>query len=145
MINFDLDYTKMYIGTFGGSQGRIYVVELDANLDPISGPEVFVSGVGTGAYHDTLGVDLCGYLYVADYSTSAMFRISPGGDVQTLLQAQGLLSSEYVHGMTWGTGEDGWLDDAIYLTQPYNGNTVMEVVIGVPSRHWTEGYAINLP
>jgi hypothetical protein len=145
VLNFNLDYTKLYLGTYGGSQGRIYVMDVDANLDPVSTPTVFASGVGTGAYHDTLGIDICGYLYVADYSTSAMYRISPSGEVQTLLQAQGLLASEYGHGMSWGTGEDGWLDDAIYVTQPYNGNTVMEVVIGVPSRHWDEGYAINLP
>jgi len=145
VINFNLDYTKLYIGTYGGTQGRIYVVEVNADLDPISAPAVFATGVGSGAYHDTLGIDLCGYLYVADYSSSTLNRISPDGDVQTLLQAQGFMASEYGHGMAWGTGENGWLDDAIYLSQPYNGNTVMEVVIGVPSRHWEAGYAINLP
>jgi len=145
VINFSLDYTKMFIGTYTGSQGRIYVVDVDADFNIVSAPTVFATGVGSGAYHDTLGVDICGYLYVADYSSSAMYRIDPDGQVITLLQAQGFLAQEYGHGMTWGTGKDGWLDQAIYVTQPYNGNSVLEVVIDVPPRGWTKGYAINLP
>jgi hypothetical protein len=39
----------------------------------------------------------------------------------------------------------GWRHDAIYVTQPYNGNTVVEVDIGVPSRDWPGVTAINLP
>ncbi len=145
VINFSLDNTKMFIGTYQGSSGRVYVMDLDANYDPISEPTVFATGVGSGAYHDTLGVDICGYLYVADYSSSSLYRISPQGTVRLLLEAQGFMASEYGHGMNWGTGEHGWLDDAIYLSQPYNGNTVTEVVIGVPSRDWDKGVAVNLP
>ena len=85
--------------------------------------------------------------------TAALIVISHGSKRSTWLkpfeqireEAQGLLAREYGHGMTWGTGEHGWLDNAVYLTQPYNQNTVAEVVIGVPERGWPDGYAINLP
>ena len=144
VLNFSLNYDRLFIGTLGGN-GDIYSVDLDANLDPISTPSVFATGVGTGSFHDTLGVDICGYLYVADYSTSALYRVNPStGNTRVLLDAGGFLAPEYGHGMEWGTGEDGWLHDAIYMPQPYNGNTVTEAVIGVPSRHW-EGVGINLP
>ncbi len=89
-------------------------------------------------------MDLCGYLYVADYSSSALYRVSPSGVVQELLDRDGLFVSAYGHGMDWGPDGFGWRHDAVYLSQPYNGNRVMEVVLGVPSRHWP-ARAINLP
>jgi hypothetical protein len=142
VIAFNLDYTKLYMGTQSGSNGRIYVVDLDKNYTPITPPTVHASGVGAGSYHDTMGVDICGYLYVSDYSTSAMYRISPTGQVQTLFDSPSV--THHAHGMEWGTGAYGWNDHAIYVTQPYNQNQVAEVLVGVPSRHWS-GTAINLP
>jgi hypothetical protein len=147
VINFDLGYTKLLIGTLSGTQGRIYALDLDADLDPVGVPYEFASDVGRGGYHDALGVDLCGYLYVADYETSGLYRISPdGAQVQTLLDA-GVFPGlpPYGHGLDWGNGVGGWLSDAIYLSQPYSANHVMEVTIGVPSREYTGAVAINLP
>ncbi len=145
VIAFNLDYTKLYMGTRGGSQGRIYAVDLDANYDLVGQPYEFSSGVGDGDYHDTMGVDICGNLYVADFWTASMHRIDRTGNRTGLIQWQFSWNGPYGHGLEFGTGEDGWLVDAIYLSQPYSGNTVLEVDVGVPSRNWTEGYAINLP
>jgi len=145
VINFNLDYTAMYVGTRGGKDGELYSVPIDVNLNPTGPPQVFATGVGTGTYHDTLGVDLCGYLYVSDYTSGDTYRISPAGQVDPLLEGMNFLHRQYGHGMAWGNGVNGWRTDAIYMAQPYNGNTVKEVVIGVPSRSWTGGYAINLP
>jgi hypothetical protein len=144
VLNFNLDYTKLYIGTFGGTNGSVFTVDLDSNLDPVDNPKLFVSGVGDGGFHDGLGIDICGNLYIPDYGTSALWRVSATGTVQKFWEAGGLLNPKYPHGLKWGTGSDGWRDDAIYMPQPYNNNKVGELVIGVPSRHWTEGYAINL-
>lgn len=144
VINFNLDYTKLYIGTLSGSQGRIYVVDLDANYDP-AGPVVeFADGVGSGSYHDTLGVDICGYLYISDYSTFSMYRVSSSGLVQKILDS-GFLGGDYGHGADWGSGIGGFLDDALYISRPYGNNKVSEVLVGVPSREWKLGTAINIP
>ena len=140
VINFSPDYSRMYIGTRSGN-GDVYVVDLDATLTPITAPTVFATNVGTGAYTDTLGVDICGNLYVSDYSNSAIYRVSPSGQVQTYIDSQ---FSFHTHGMDWGNGIGGWLEDAIYVSQPYNGNQVAELIIGVPSRLWT-GTVINQP
>jgi streptogramin lyase len=137
VIAFDLTGERMFVGTYQGSQGRIYVLELDANLDPVGPPTVFARGVGGGTYHDAIGVDICGYLYVPDYDRRNLYRISPDGQtVQTYLEADGLFTSDYGHGLEWGNGLYGWRDDAIYMPMPYNQNKVLEVVIGVPSQHW---------
>lgn len=144
VIQFGLGYTQMFIGTLSGAQGRIYVMDLDENLDPISEPRIFTSGVGAGDYHDGLGIDICGYLYVPDYSYSALYRISPSGQVQNIHNS-GPLLRDYGHGLEWGNGVGGWRDDAIYLPLPYGNNKVLEIVIGVPSRDKPGVEAINLP
>jgi len=145
VIAFDLAYERLFIGTFGGSRGRIYVVDLDSSYTPVSEPEVFVSGVGSGGYHDAIGVDICGYLYVPDYTSSTLWRITPNASiVQAFEVSPGLVSSDYPHGITWGNGVSTWREDALYLPMPYRGNKVRELVIGVPSRDWA-GVATNLP
>ncbi|MEZ4242015.1 MAG: hypothetical protein R3F59_38855 [Myxococcota bacterium] len=146
VLAFDRTYERLLIGTLGGSQGRLYAIPLDADLEPAGPPEVFATGVGTGGYHDALGVDLCGYLYVPDYNTSAVYRVHPtSGQVQLLFDAVGFLNDAYGHGLEWGSGVGGWLDQAIYLPRPYANNKVTEVVIGVPSRDAPEIVPVNLP
>lgn len=145
VIQFNLDYTQMYIGTYSGSQGRIYVVDLDETYTPTGEVRELADGVGTGAYHDGLGIDICGYLYVPDYSTSALYRISPSGQQVQNIHNSGVFGADYGHGLEWGNGVGGWRTDAIYLPLPYGGNKVLEVVIGVPSREIEGVVAINLP
>lgn len=145
VIQFDLGYTHLYVGTLGGSQGRLYRIPLDARRRPAGPPETFATGVGHGGYHDAIGIDVCGYLYVPDYDTSNLYRVSPSGQVQILLDTGGFLRQDYGHGLEWGLGLGGFADDALYLPQPYDGNRVLELVVGVPSREWTGGHAVNLP
>ncbi len=40
------------------------------------------------------------------------------------------------------TGSGGWRSDALYVPQPYNGESVTEVVVGVPGRDY-DGPVIN--
>lgn len=133
VLNFSPDFSQLYIGTYLGN-GSLWVVDLDADLNPTSAPRVFAQGVGSGDYHDALGVDICGNLYVPDYTRSALYKITPDGDVTKYAD---FTIDQYTHGLRWGSGIGGWRDDAIYLPQPYGGNTVVEIVIGVPSRSWT--------
>lgn len=126
VVVFNLDSTMAYIATIGS--GAVFQVALDANLDPVSPPSIFVEGVGT--WHDGLGIDACGNLYVAEYSTSGLYRITPEGEVESLLRQR---LPRYGHGLEWGSGVGGWRMDAMYQPQPYDENTVREVILGVPS------------
>jgi hypothetical protein len=133
VLNFSPDFSKLYMGTSFGN-GDVYEVDLDANLTPVGDVRVLATNVGAGNYHDSLGVDICGFLYIADYDTRALYRVSPLGTVQTLLDNTG---NAYGHGVEWGSGVGAWREDAIYLPQPYDNETVIEVVIGVPTaRSW---------
>lgn len=127
-INFNLDSTRMYIGTIG--RGLVYSVDLDADLNPVGEPQIFASNVGTG-WHDGVGVDVCGNVYVAEYWSSGLYRISPDGVVTALINNTN--TAIYGHGLQWGNGLGGWRADALYQPQPYNSATVREVVIGLPS------------
>jgi hypothetical protein len=131
-VEFDPDYTLMYMATLGESD--IWVVPIDENLSPIGDPQLFATIPGTG-YQDGLGVDICGNLYVPDYNTSALYRVTPDGVVSKLFQFNTDLSN-YGHGLNWGSGIGGWDAEALYMPQPYDDNTVVEVRIGVPSRKY---------
>ncbi len=138
-IAFNLDYTRMYVGTIGA--GNLYYVELDAELNPTTGMMLLSNQVGfDNGWHDAVVVDICGYIYVPDFWSRYLFRIAPNGE--TVIFWTPPNGDFYAHGLVWGTGEHGWRQDALYFPQPYNGNTVGEIITGVPSRDWN-GTALN--
>lgn len=139
VMDWSPDLTRMYIGNFGGS---VDYVDLDANLDPIGAPRVLAPNLGS--FKDGMLVDVCGYVYLALYDEQALMRIDPTtGNVSYLFDLPNL--TNYGHGMQFGSGIGGWRDDALYLPNPYNNDTVSEVVIGVYHRSWTGGTVINAP
>jgi len=138
-MGFSPDGTRAYIGTVG--DGRIYYVDFDDEMNPTTDLELFAYAESSGGsgWHDAVAVDACGNLFVPDYSSSNMWRVTPAGDAEHFWVAQ---FDDYGHGAVWGTGEHGWKSDALYVPQPYNQNTVTEVVVGVPSNKY-EGPVIN--
>jgi streptogramin lyase len=129
---FNLDSTGAYIATLIFGNSPVYFVEVDEDLDPVGPPVIFATNVGQG-YHDGLGIDACGNLYVPDFNTAGLYRVDPDGVVTTLYNEGTTSLQHYGHGLEWGSGIDGWNDKAIYLPQPYDGDTVNEIVLGVPS------------
>ncbi len=111
VLDFSPDLTRMYIGTH--TNRSIYVVDLDKDLNPISAPVVLAASVGS--WHDGLGVDACGYLWVASYDDQSTYRVSPdGSDVRRILQSS-FADGMYGHGVFWGSGEGGFREDALYV------------------------------
>jgi len=145
VLDWSPDLSRLYIGSRQG--GRVFYMELDENLDPISDPILFATGIGS-AYQDGLGVDVCGNVYIPDYSTGSLWKITHDGTVSNYWNAQPF--EQYGHGIEWGTWgdnpltDDGWGETAIYVPQPYNGNHVAEIEIGIPYRTWP-GTVINAP
>ncbi len=126
-MNFNLDSTQMYLGTIG--RGTVWVVDVDEALNPVGEPVIYAENVGAG-WHDAVGVDACGNLWVPDYSSSGLYRVGLDGTVTAMVDARSTL---YGHGLEWGSGINGWRGDTLYMPQPYNGATVREVIIGVPT------------
>ncbi len=127
-VVFSLDSTQLYIATL--AIGDVWVLDLDENLDAVGEPEIFARNVG-GGWHDGIGIDACGNLYVAEYYSMGLYRITPDAQVQTLGQQPDW--PNYGHGLDWGSGLGGWKATSLYLPLPYNGNKVKEADIEVPS------------
>ncbi len=138
VLDFSVDHTKMYVGSINNG-GKVYELDLDANFDPVGTPRVLAST--PGSWHDGLAVDVCGNLYVAEYNTTSMYRISPAGVVSTLFDPP---FSNYGHGVVFGNGAGPFSETALYVPLPYDGNKVAEVEIGVPYRTYP-GPVLNGP
>jgi len=128
-IDFSRDGDVLYFGTLSG--GGVFKVEVDANVDPIGDPQLLTM-VPTG-WHDTLEVDACGNVYVGSVFCSCIYRIDSALAVTTVMDWQ---TQQYGHGFEWGAPAGGWNELAAYVTHPYVGERVTEVVLGVPSRRW---------
>ena len=120
----------MYLTTLDNSD--IYVVAIDDAMNLVGEPRWFATIPGS-SYQDGLGVDICGNLYVPVYDDSVLYRVTPDGKVSAFYQ---FTFSQYGHGLQWGSGVGGFDDAALYLPQPYDDNTVVELKIGVPSRKY---------
>jgi len=129
---FSLDSTQMYIATL--ARGDVWVMDLDEDLMPASEPRVFATDVGGswGGWHDGIGIDACGNLYVPEYYSGSLYRIDQAGTVERIGRENGGMN--YGHGLDWGNG-NGWREAALYLPLPYNQNKVKVVELGVPSGH----------
>jgi hypothetical protein len=151
-MDFSPGLDRLYIGTHGS---EVYVVELDANLEPTGPATLFVDlsqGAGCpewdhspGCWHDGLRVDVCGNVYVAIYGSNQLVRVSPDGQSAEVVRDMSSDPEMFGHGITWGSGLGGFAHDAIYQPTPKpNDNPVAEVAVGVPYRSWT-GTVLNGP
>jgi glucose/arabinose dehydrogenase len=122
---------ELYLGTVD-DDGRVFRWPLGDDDLPEGDPILYAEGVG-GGWHDGLVFDVCGNMYVTEYESAALYRVSPDGEVTTLVQWS---EREFGHGLVWGTGQDGWRADALYLPKPNKGAVVTEIVLGVPGPNW---------
>ena len=129
-LDFSPDLTRMYI-TSGSGYGYVYVAYLDDELNLIDSPSLFATISGGGTYLDGIRVDACDNLWIPNYNTSNLYRISSEGVVSTYFDWPDL--TNYGHGIKWGSGVGGWDDMSIFMPQPYGGNGVVRFEVGV---HW---------
>jgi hypothetical protein len=130
-MDFSPDLTRMYITSAGG-MGQIYVAYLDDDLNLIDTPSIFTTIPGGGTYLDGIRVDACDNLWVPNYNTSNLYRISTEGTVITYYDWPDL--TNYGHGIKWGSGIGGWDDTSVYMPQPYGGYGVVRFEVGVHYR-----------
>ncbi len=129
-IVFNLDSTRLYIATL--ARGDVWYIELDEDLNPASEVTHFAEDVG-GGWHDGIGIDACGNLYVAEYYDMSLFRVREDATVELLGRPNA--GAAYGHGIEFGSGLGDWKTGALYLPLPYGQNKVKEVWIGAPSGH----------
>lgn len=136
-------FDKLYVALTGEAASDVMVVSLDSELNATGEPEPFADLLPEGIWLDGVGTDICGNIYVACFTTSQLFKITPDGQTSVYVDWS-IDPSQYGHGLIFGNGVGGFREDALYLPMPYSDNRVQEIVVGIPSRAWT-GTALNVP
>jgi hypothetical protein len=129
--DFSPDLTRLYI-TSQDTMGHVYVADLDDDLNFIGSPVLFATITDAGNWLDGIRVDACGNVFVPNFSTSALYRITPDGVVSTFYDWPDITG--YGHGLEWGSGVGGWDDMSIFMPQPYDAYTVIRLEVGVHSQ-----------
>lgn len=142
-FDFSPSYDRLYVGMIGPSGGQVRVATLDENMNATSPLKPFADVAPDYAWLDGVAVDICGNLYVPNFNSSQLFKITQDG-VASLYVDWSANTTQYGHGVIFGNGIGGFREDALYLPMPYNNHTVMEIIVGIPSRTFT-GEVLNGP
>lgn len=104
------DGNTMYVGSFGG--GVIYAID---RLGPTEWAEerILYDPPGGDGGFDGINVDICGNVYITEYTKGRVYRITPDGLIRNLVVD---FSEFWIPNMRWGTGVGGWETDVLYVT-----------------------------
>ncbi len=129
-LTFSPDYDKLYISSYSNDR-RVYVIPMDEDGFATGPTQVFAENVGSG-YLVGMATDICGNVYVIDYTRAQVLRYSPdGSQVDVVIQGNDLGGFAYLPNMKWGSGLGGWSDHKLYLVDASNTRYSFEVDIGV--------------
>ncbi len=106
-VAFSDDPSVFYVGSFEG--GLVYKVVMSDPTQPGVVTE-FADFAGGGGI-DGMGVDRCGNVYAAEYTSGDVYRITPGGEVDLLVN----LPSFWIPNIKWGRGLGGFERNVMYV------------------------------
>lgn len=122
-VAFTDDPTLFYVGSFEGQ--LIYKI-----VQPVPGQPgtatVFANFQGGGGI-DGMGVDQCGNVYAAEYTSGNVYRITPDGTVTLATH----LPSFWIPNIKWGRGVGGFQKDVMFIADREQGR-LFGVHVGVP-------------
>jgi gluconolactonase len=128
-LAFSPDQRTLYVSSFIG--GMIYQIVFDDQGKPAPAT-VLADEIGKDGHGglDGVGVDACGNVYVTEFSTANVWRITPDGKVELAVA----LSSEtsWIPNLSWGSGVSGWDPKKMYVLDRGH-DQVFAVEIGVGS------------
>ena len=124
-LSFGPEMKTLYIGNFytndldpsnppSNYEGKVYMVTRN-NQGEWATPELFATipnEGGNGGGLDGLAVDNCGYVWIAEYITGILWRISPDGKT---VEEAAKLPSGWIPNMHWGEGIGGWNKKILYV------------------------------
>jgi len=123
-ITFSEDYATLYFGTYDG----VIQVPVDAEGRPTGDPVTW--GQTKGGELLGMGVDACGNVYALHDGLRLLRYPTTGGTPELLAE---LPPGAWATNLQWGSGEGGWDDHSLYITD--RGNAVYyELPVAVPSK-----------
>jgi len=127
-ITFNVDYTALYIGSFGSP----WLYTMSISEDGFAGrAEEWADFTDTPGLLDGMGVDICGNVYVCEYGETDIWRVSPDGKhKEKIIDADE--SWTYLPNMQWGVGS-GWDPYSLYIPDGWSIGA-WRAKIGVPAK-----------
>ncbi len=134
-LTFSADFSILYINSYS-NQRRIYKLPMTEDGEPAGELEVFAEEVGSG-YLVGMAADICGNVYVIDYTRGQVLRYSSEGEFTgVMVDGDALGGFAYLPNMKWGSGIGGWSDNKLYLVNANILRDTFEVDIGVRGKEW---------
>jgi sugar lactone lactonase YvrE len=120
------DEQTLYVGSFGG--GRVYAIDRLSDLE-WDQPRVLFQGDGNGQL-DGINVDHCGNVYVTEYITGRIYRVTPDGARADLVVD---LPSGWIPNLRWGHDIGGWRRDRMYVADRDQARLFV-IDVGIPGK-----------
>jgi hypothetical protein len=134
-LTFSPDFRTLYINSYSNER-RIYKLPMTEDGEPEGPLEVFAENVGSG-YLVGMATDICGNVYVIDYTRGQLLRYSSEGEFTgVMLNGHDLGGFAYLPNMKWGSGVGGWSDHKLYMVNANNVRSSFEVDIGVRGKEY---------
>ncbi|MBL4632600.1 MAG: SMP-30/gluconolactonase/LRE family protein, partial [Kofleriaceae bacterium] len=132
-LSFSPDYKTLYVNSFGG--GTIHKITVDAQ-GAWSSPEllgdIFDGSGGPGGQRgglDGMAVDACGNVYVTEFEVGFIWRFTPEGLREKVIE----LPSFWIPNMHWGSGIGGWDETILYVMDRDEGR-LFELDLGISEK-----------
>ncbi len=104
------DEQILYVGSFGG--GHVYAFDRISEHE-WSPRRILASSPGWDGGFDGINVDICGNVYITEYTVGRVWRITPDGSQVDLVAN---LPDGWIPNMRWGPDVGGWASNILYVT-----------------------------
>ena len=121
------DEQTLYVGSFGG--GMVYAIDRISDFE-FDTPRILYDVGGPNGGFDGINVDACGNVYVTEYTTGRVYRVTPDGSRANMIAD---LPSSWVPNMRWGNDIGGWDHDMLYVSDR-NQARLFVLEIGIPGK-----------
>lgn len=105
------DEQTLYAGSFGG--GVIYAVDRISETE-WDNPRVLFDPGGPDGGFDGINVDICGNVYITEFTTGRIYRLTDDGGLGNGTVAE--LPESWIPNMRWGHDIGGWDSSTLYVS-----------------------------
>jgi sugar lactone lactonase YvrE len=128
-LSLSQDQKTLHVGTFG--DGTVWALDLTktpAGVRVLA--EKFADG-GEFAGLDGVATDICGNVYVTEFSAAKVWRITPDGKAKLAVDLGSAVQASWIPNLHFGSGVGGWDPKTLYVMS-LDGPRVFALKIGVP-------------